>query len=133
MKGTEQKLKKVFKAPVPTATDSTLNTMVNFKKYSVFLILFFLFFLVYASPLNKKCYIILTTVTGGKVPLNVELADTPAERARGLMFRQSLGESEGMLFVFEKPETPSFWMKNTKIPLSIAFFDEDKKLINIVI
>ena len=55
------------------------------------------------------------------VPLNVEIADTPAKRARGLMHRRGLAPDSGMLFVFKKPQKLSFWMKDTKIPLSIAF------------
>ena len=63
--------------------------------------------------------------------LTVELASTENERAQGLMNRQELPEGSGMLFVFPKAEKLSFWMKNTKIPLSVGFFDEKKRLINI--
>lgn len=59
---------------------------------------------------------------GGRV-FRVEIADTPEERQRGLMYRDSLGEDEGMLFVFPDEELRSFWMKNTAIPLSIAYID----------
>ena len=47
------------------------------------------------------------------------------------MFRSHLPEGKGMLFVFEKADILSFWMKNTLIPLSIAFFDENQELLNI--
>ncbi len=57
--------------------------------------------------------------------LKVEIADSPLKRAAGLMYRDSLSEDEGMLFVFFSPEKLSFWMKDTKIPLSIAFIDAD--------
>lgn len=53
--------------------------------------------------------------------MKAELADDPAERTRGLMFRRELGRNAGMLFLFEAPSTGGFWMKNTKIPLSIAY------------
>jgi len=59
----------------------------------------------------------------GGVRLNVEVADTPGKRDHGLMFRDKLGENWGMLFVYETEETLVFWMKNTTIPLSIAFID----------
>jgi len=59
------------------------------------------------------------------VQLKVEIADTPEERNQGLMFRKSLGDDEGMIFVFEKESKVSFWMKNTEIPLSIAFIAAD--------
>ena len=48
------------------------------------------------------------------------------------MYRKSMGANEGMLFVFDGPEPMAFWMKNTLIPLSIGYFDENKKLINTV-
>jgi uncharacterized membrane protein (UPF0127 family) len=53
----------------------------------------------------------------------VELARTPEQLERGLMFRESLPPDEGMLFVFPAPRRLAFWMKNTTIPLSIAFLD----------
>jgi uncharacterized membrane protein (UPF0127 family) len=64
--------------------------------------------------------------------LKVEIVDTHESRANGLMGRTELPEGEGMLFVYEKPQRLVFWMKNTLIPLSIAFFDEDKSLMNIL-
>ena len=66
---------------------------------------------------------------GGRT-LTVEIAETPRMRERGLMGRTALGSGEGMLFVFDTPEVLSFWMKDTLIPLSIGFFDEEKRLIN---
>lgn len=63
--------------------------------------------------------------------LQVELARTPEERARGLMRRKSLADGEGMLFIFERDETLSFWMKDTLIPLSIAFIASDGRIVEI--
>ena len=60
-----------------------------------------------------------------------ELARKPEEQARGLMYRRSLGGSEGMLFVYNSPVMVSFWMKNTRIPLSIAFMDGSGRIIHI--
>jgi uncharacterized membrane protein (UPF0127 family) len=60
-----------------------------------------------------------------------EIAETPEGRERGLMFRASLADGHGMLFVFESEETLAFWMKNTLIPLSIGYFSADKTLIDV--
>ena len=62
----------------------------------------------------------------------VEVPKTPQERAQGLMGRRHLGENEGMLFIFETEDYHSFWMKNTLIPLSIAFIDREGKVVRIV-
>ncbi|MFW5742909.1 MAG: DUF192 domain-containing protein [Spirochaetota bacterium] len=64
------------------------------------------------------------TLEANGVELTVEVADTPETRTRGLMERTELGEREGMLFVFESSEQRSFWMKNTPLPLSIAYIDD---------
>lgn len=67
-------------------------------------------------------------------PLEVEIAQTPEERRQGLMGRLDLPAGRGMLFIYpgEEPRVQTFWMKNTKIPLSIAFFGPDQRLIKMV-
>lgn len=77
---------------------------------------------------NRKKYAIIEI--NNKI-LKVEIADTPEKREKGLMFRTTLNENEGMLFIFEKPQILSFWMKNTSIPLSIAFINEDFEIFQI--
>lgn len=64
---------------------------------------------------------------GGQI-ITIEIADTDAKRERGLMFRESLPDGHGMLFVFEDERKLSFWMKNTLIPLSIGYFDKNRRL-----
>jgi len=69
----------------------------------------------------------------GAAPVSVkaEIARTPEDRSRGLMHRKSLNDGDGMLFVFERDEVLSFWMKNTIIPLSIAFIASDGRITEI--
>lgn len=67
----------------------------------------------------------------GNKKIKVEIADTYPERKKGLMERKYLAPCEGMLFIFEESDYHSFWMKNTYIPLSIAFISEGKKVIEI--
>ncbi len=68
----------------------------------------------------------------GTDTLRVEIADSPLERQRGLMFRKSMPDNRGMLFIFETPQILCFWMKNTYIPLDIAFVSADSTIVNIL-
>jgi uncharacterized protein len=71
------------------------------------------------------------TFDGSEAVLYVEIADDPTERRRGLMGVHQLPDDEGMAFVFEEPVTTGFWMKDTHIPLSIAFVGEDDRVVGI--
>jgi uncharacterized protein len=68
----------------------------------------------------------------GIVSLDVQVADTPAERRTGLMGRESLSPYDGMVFLWEEPVVITFWMKDTLIPLSIAFWDEGGRIISLL-
>ena len=64
----------------------------------------------------------ITIITsGGRINIMAEIAATEEQRARGLMFREEINDGEGMLFIFEQDQFVSFWMKNTLVPLSIAY------------
>ncbi len=73
-----------------------------------------------------------TTVRVGPHALKVEVVASDADRARGLMNRTSLGRNDGMLFIFDEPAYHSMWMKNTLIPLSVAFIDAQGTILNIL-
>lgn len=75
---------------------------------------------------------LVVTTARGTVNLAVEVADTPGERATGLMGRVDLAPYDGMAFVWTEPVTATFWMKDTLIPLSIAFWDEGGRIVAIV-
>jgi uncharacterized protein len=66
------------------------------------------------------------------IKLTVQVADTHKKREKGLMFVEKLPENEGMLFVFSGKTYDGFWMKNTLIPLSIAFLDLEGKILKIL-
>ena len=72
-----------------------------------------------------------TVLTVGQHKVTAEVVVTPEQRAVGLMNRFSLKPDHGMLFVFERSEPLAFWMKNTFIPLSIAFISADGRIVNI--
>ena len=87
------------------------------------------------SPAQQNCppphkqstpYVVINNET-----LSVEIRSTPKERARGLMFRDSLPDRNGMFFIFEFEAKHVFWMKNTTIPLSIAFINSKFTIIDI--
>lgn len=63
--------------------------------------------------------------------ITAEVAATPSERELGLMNRFSLRADQGMLFVFDRPQMVAMWMKNTYMPLSVAFIDREGKILNI--
>jgi uncharacterized protein len=63
--------------------------------------------------------------------ISAEVADSMATRSNGLMMRHKMAPNEGMLFVFEQPQAHCFWMRNTLLPLSIAFLNDDGVIVNI--
>lgn len=80
-----------------------------------------------AAPLEK---LTIDTADGPR-SFRVEIADTPEERGRGLMFRESLPPGEGMLFLLDAPEPITMWMKDTLIPLDMIFIGPDGRILRI--
>jgi uncharacterized protein len=73
-----------------------------------------------------------TLLQAGMHQVDAQIAATAEQRAMGLMHRQDMPQHEGMLFVFERPATQCFWMKNTRLPLTAAFLAEDGAIVNLV-
>ena len=99
-------------APARTTAEATQNTTV-------------------ASAPEGSTIIAITGSTGERSEVEVEIADDQAEQRRGLMERTELAEDAGMLFVFDREEPRSFWMRNTLIPLSIAYIASDGRIVDI--
>lgn len=87
----------------------------------------------YTQAFIEKKRITLVNSEGKTIDVVVEIAADPFKKARGLMFRQSLGDFEGMLFVFDKADRHGFWMVNTTPALDAIFFDENKKVVDIIL
>jgi uncharacterized membrane protein (UPF0127 family) len=83
------------------------------------------------SPSLPKTATLAVTNGLSRSELTVEIAGTPEERSRGLMFRDELAEDAGMLFVFEEDSEAGFWMLDTTIPLSIAFITADGTILDL--
>jgi uncharacterized membrane protein (UPF0127 family) len=79
----------------------------------------------------EKRELLIETAEGGSITVAAEIARTDKERSQGLMYRKTLADGTGMLFIFEKDQILSFWMKNTLIPLSIAFIAYNGKILEI--
>jgi uncharacterized protein len=83
------------------------------------------------SATAQRPNVTITNSEGERVEVEVEIADTRTEQARGLMERTELAEDAGMLFVLESEQSPGFYMENTLIPLSIAFMDSEGRIVDI--
>ena len=83
------------------------------------------------SSAGRDARTVLIRASDGPVRVNVEIADDTDEMSRGLMGRTALAEDAGMLFVYPEERELSFWMRDTLIPLSIAFMDSEGRIVDI--
>lgn len=95
------------------------------------LLIFTLIFLSCSSKKLPKTTLTITRADGSTVSVIAEIAATQEERNHGFMERKKIPDGTGMVFVFDKDQILSFWMKNTPHPLSIAYFDSNGKIRNI--
>lgn len=97
----------------------------------VFYLLFSLLLLLFSNNIYAYLNNLNTKLEINNYVIQVEIADNDHSRAQGLMFREQLATDAGMLFVFEQPAMPCFWMKNTPLNLSIAFITDKGFITNI--
>lgn len=103
-------------------------------KKTLCIFIFFSIFLILIACKNnglEKRNLTITKSDGTTITISAEIAKTNEDRARGYMERKKIPEGTGMLFVFERDQVLSFWMKNTPTPLSIAYIDSKGKIRDI--
>lgn len=106
--------------------------MLIFKKPLLFVYIFFLAALSSCNSLESfETREIAIDSSHGRITIIAELARTDAQKQQGLMFRRELKDGHGMLFIFDRDQILSFWMKNTFIPLSIAYITHDGRIVEI--
>jgi len=109
-----------------------MNSSISFKKFLLLsLIICNTGLVACASQKLKTTVLAITRADSSQVEITVEIARTDDEKAKGLMHRKKLADGAGMIFVYDRDQQMSFWMKNTLIPLSIAFIASDGRIIEI--
>ncbi len=83
------------------------------------------------QPVSNLPAVVFTTADGSRATINVEIADTEATQECGLMNRTSMPDDQGMIFIFAQSSLTPFWMKDTLIPLSIAFINENGTVVDV--
>lgn len=124
---------RLLQDPITTITTHKCFDSFHFTmNHSLLLNLFILFLLAACASYKSLEQIVAIQTASGNYSIRAEIAQTPAEQSNGLMYRDSLDENTGMLFVFERVEPVAFWMKNTRIPLDIIFVNASGSIVNIV-
>lgn len=86
----------------------------------------------YPAPQLPRAKVVVPDAFGGKHAVEVEVAATPESRERGLMWRRSMADGKGMIFIFTHDQVQSFWMKNTLIYLDLIYIDARGRILGIV-
>ena len=84
-----------------------------------------------AACRDSRPAVVLQPKAGRPVAVYVEVADTPDTQTRGLMYRAHLGPDDGMIFLFDREQNHSFWMKNTPLPLDMIFISREGRVVGI--
>ena len=111
---------------------ATVNKAARIAKYIRIILYLGIALMLFARARAADIKLEKRSLTIGTQKLEVEIADNNEKRSHGLMFRKELKDGKGMIFIFENEQPLNFWMKNTLIPLSIGYFDKDKKLVDIL-
>ncbi|MFH0738148.1 MAG: DUF192 domain-containing protein [Candidatus Micrarchaeota archaeon] len=104
------------------------NEIAVLAAFAILLILIIFFI----TAKGEKRRVTLINAEGARFPIDVEIANNSLTRAKGLMGRQTLGENEGMLFIFDKSGIYPFWMLNTTIPLDAVYIAENGSIVDII-
>lgn len=86
----------------------------------------------WTGPALDRGQVVLHDAYGGAHLVEVEIADTPASRTRGMMWRTSVPQGTGMLFIFPEEQVQQFWMRNTLVPLDMLFVNRNSQVVGIV-
>jgi uncharacterized membrane protein (UPF0127 family) len=84
-----------------------------------------------ARGASSAAQVVIRTAAGGAIAVQVEVAATPPQRERGLMYRKELARGHGMLFLFPREADHAFWMRNTPLALDIIFIGGDRRIVGI--
>lgn len=99
---------------------------------SILIVVLIVAAIIYISVKGQRQSIVITSDNRSNISVQVEVANNPITRSKGLMGRSNLPENDGMLFIFDNPGRYGFWMMNTSIPLDAIFFSDNGTVVDII-